>query len=955
MTVMGTPTVVLLLVLGALLVIHLVRPVHATPPTVRVLLARLNEDTTYESQVLDALFAPWTAQNGIRIEYHYYATLSSSNSFGAVQAYLDAHDPYYDLYMLDVVWLGALADHLAGLTPFLGPVAVAQHDPKIVAAGVVGGRLIAMPTFVDFGVLYYRADLLQRNGFASPPETWDEMQAMLTRILPAERAANPALVGYMGQMQAYEGLTCNVIEWLAGASAGSIIEPNRTLSGYLPGPTSSRAVAVAKRMRSWLTSGLIGPLSVNADEAASRAQWVQGNAVFVRHWPSLGAATHAANVSFAWNMTRMPGDKRADAGAAALGGWFLALSKYSTNVEAAAKVLQFMTSREFQRVRAVWHGVMPSVPALFDGTRTNPDVCATIGQCSLFKTLSISPRPSAPAGAKYVQASTLIYTAWSSILLGQSAPATALADMNRNLAATLDIDILGRPTNVEWTDAVAEAVVSVAAAGGILVAATAVRIMRLLTHPEMKKASPMFLGVTLAGIGMAFAAVPIYVGVPTDAVCAVQPWLLAGAFSVAIGAVTVRNFRIYRIFSNPFASTVVLRNHVLFVWLAGILAVDVVLLAIWTAVDAPVPTDVKLATSRYTACQSKDAQFQTVMVALLYVTKAALLLFSLWLALQTRAAGGGYSESKSIAFAIYNLTLVLCIGLPLAYTDALGQPFQFAVRALAIILPATGLLGALFAPKLVGPGRIDKPAPSASVEMEPVLVSFLTKRAKAKAPAAAPAPVPVAALAALNYVKAAVVSYRSARSSWRLRVAPWHGAQMLLLPQLGIVVLEPLDTSGKDPGRVIKLAHLTRVVGDPGAHDTSSPAASTTGGSTDESTARLHVVLATGEILDVMLAGGAAARVEWVDALDAARRNGGRSTSAILAAPPRRHAETRGDRRDRFSQESRAECGTVIDGHDELGGWHGGRSRSTGVGGGGGGAGAGLTMINWAITAGRLF
>ncbi|KNE67771.1 hypothetical protein AMAG_12496 [Allomyces macrogynus ATCC 38327] len=444
---MGKPTTILVLLLVVLLVSDTTQQVQATPPTVRVLLARLNEDATYESQILDTLFIPWMAQSGIRVEYHYYATLSSSNNFGAVQAYLDAHDPYYDLYMLDVVWPGALGDHLADLTPFLDPVAVAQHDPNIVAAGVVGGRLIAMPTFVDFGVMYYRTDLLQRTGFASPPETWNEMQAMLTRILPAERSANPALVGYIGQMQAYEGLTCNVIEWLAGASTGSIFEPNRTLSGYLPVPTSSRAIAVRRRMRSWLTSDLIGPLSVNADEAASRAQWVQGNAVFVRHWPSLGVATHTANVSFAWNMTRIPGDKREDAGAAALGGWFLAVSKYSTNIEAAARVLQFMTSREFQRVRAVRHGVMPSVPALFD----DAGVCATIGQCSLFKTLS---------------ASTLIYTAWSSILLGQAAPATALADMNRNLASTLDIDILGSPTNVEWTDAVAQAVVAVAAAGG---------------------------------------------------------------------------------------------------------------------------------------------------------------------------------------------------------------------------------------------------------------------------------------------------------------------------------------------------------------------------------------------------------------------------------------------------------------------------------------------------------
>lgn len=48
-------------------------------------------------------------------------------------------------------------------------------------------------------------------------------------------------------------------------------------------------------------------------------------------------------------------------------GWHLAISKQTKDAAAAAKVLEWLTSAEIQKVRATAHGVLPSIPSLYQG------------------------------------------------------------------------------------------------------------------------------------------------------------------------------------------------------------------------------------------------------------------------------------------------------------------------------------------------------------------------------------------------------------------------------------------------------------------------------------------------------------------------------------------------------------------------------------------------------------
>ncbi len=103
----------------------------------------------------------------------------------------------------------------------------ASISPRSSKARRVEGKLVAAPFFTDAPALYYRKDLLEKHG-ATVPETWEELTATAQKIQDAERAEGKNdLWGYVWQGAAYEGLTCNALEWIKSHGGGQIIEAGR--------------------------------------------------------------------------------------------------------------------------------------------------------------------------------------------------------------------------------------------------------------------------------------------------------------------------------------------------------------------------------------------------------------------------------------------------------------------------------------------------------------------------------------------------------------------------------------------------------------------------------------------------------------------------------------------------------------------------------------------------------
>jgi trehalose/maltose transport system substrate-binding protein len=341
---------------------------------------------------------------------------SSSEQFSQYRLWLAAGNRDVDVYQTDVIWAPQLADQFVDLTEATKDV-VGEFFPSIIASQTVNGRLVALPLYTDAPALYYRTDLLEKYG-KTPPKTWDEMAATAKAIQDKERAAGQAdLWGFVFQGNAYEGLTCNALEWIKSSGGGQIVEPDGTIS-----INNEKAAAAVDRVKEWI--GTISPKGVLAyKEEEARGVWQTGNAVFMRNWPyayALGNGGDSA-VKGKFGVMPLPVASEGDRPSSTLGGWNLAVSKYSDEQEAAIALVKFLSSAEVQKLRAIQLSNLPTLSALYQ----DPEVAAAQPFMPSWKPIfeNAVPRPSAVAKVKYNEVSSKFWSAVHNTLSGDGTAA----------------------------------------------------------------------------------------------------------------------------------------------------------------------------------------------------------------------------------------------------------------------------------------------------------------------------------------------------------------------------------------------------------------------------------------------------------------------------------------------------------------------------------------------------
>ncbi|MDW9624133.1 ABC transporter substrate-binding protein (plasmid) [Sinorhizobium meliloti] len=344
---------------------------------------------------------------------------SSSEQFSQYRLWLAAGNKDVDVYQTDVIWAPQLAEQFVDLTEATKDV-VGEHFPSIIQSQTVNGKLVALPFYTDAPALYYRKDLLDKYG-KTPPKTWDELAATAKEVQDKERAAGSADIwGFVFQGNAYEGLTCNALEWIKSSGGGQIIEPDGTIS-----VNNEKAAAAVEKVKEWI--GTIAPKGVLAyQEEESRGVWQTGNAVFMRNWPyayTLGNGDDSA-VKGKFEVAPLPAATDGDQPSSTLGGWNLAVSKYSEEQEAAIAFVKFLGSAETQKVRAIELSNLPTIAALYG----DPEVAAAQPFMPHWKPIfqSAVPRPSAVAKVKYNEVSSKFWSAVHNTLSGNGTAAENL-------------------------------------------------------------------------------------------------------------------------------------------------------------------------------------------------------------------------------------------------------------------------------------------------------------------------------------------------------------------------------------------------------------------------------------------------------------------------------------------------------------------------------------------------
>jgi multiple sugar transport system substrate-binding protein len=381
----------------------------------------------------EELVREFTARTGIRVDLLRQPTDTSLRRQTLSVALL-ARESDPDVFLMDVAWLAqfAASGWLAPLDPYLGRSGFSGRDaffPRILElVDTWKGRTVALPLYVDGGILYYRTDLLRKYGIPRPPASWEQLLENALKVQRGERLDHPGFYGFVWQGAQYEGLVCNFMEF-AGADGGL-----EAVGGEVIVDTPRNREAL-RFMRDLIHEYGISPPNTYTEmkEEETRAFFQEGNALFERNWP------------YAWSLHQAPGSKvkgvtgaaplpayEPGRGTACLGGWHVGLSRYGDATAEGAMLIGFLTSYEIQKklaLRLGWNSGRKDVYG-------DPEVVARLPYYKELRATIERARPR-PVVPYYNQVSEILQRRLNEALAGRVPPGEALAAAQREIRAVL--------------------------------------------------------------------------------------------------------------------------------------------------------------------------------------------------------------------------------------------------------------------------------------------------------------------------------------------------------------------------------------------------------------------------------------------------------------------------------------------------------------------------------------
>jgi len=335
---------------------------------------------------------------------------------------LQAKSSRYDVLNLDVIWIAEFAKS-GWIVPIDGrQFPLGRFLQPAVDTARYQGTLYSVPFTSNGGLLYYRTDVLEREG-RRPPRTWDELERLARTVAPRN-----GLLGYAGQLFPYEGLTVNVAEVIQSAG-GQILADDDTRVA-VDSPQARRGLDVLVR---GVRDGWIPRESLTFKEEESRRAFQDGRYLFLRNWPYMYAQANrpGSRVAGKFGVAPLPGLD--GPGSSSLGGANLAISAYSKRQRSALAFIRYFTSIDNER-QVLIKGSQPPVWAeLYD----DQELIRRFPYLPVLKRsiLSAKPRPKSP---DYNQVSLAISNAASEALSLRRPTDAAISGLAKDLSAIVE-------------------------------------------------------------------------------------------------------------------------------------------------------------------------------------------------------------------------------------------------------------------------------------------------------------------------------------------------------------------------------------------------------------------------------------------------------------------------------------------------------------------------------------
>jgi multiple sugar transport system substrate-binding protein len=306
-----------------------------------------------------------------------------------------------DVFTLDIIWIAefAAAKWALPLDQYFKDN-TGEYFPGMVQACTWQNKLVALPWFVDSGMLYYRKDL-----GISAPSTWADL------IASAKEATGSGKVkfGFLWQAKQAEVLVCDLVSFI-GSNGGSILQSDGKTVSIADAP----AVEAVQLMYDLISKEQITPADVLSwDEEPSRRPFTGGEAAFLRNWSyvwKIAQSEAESKVVDKVAVVPLPHfpDKKS---AACLGGYQYGINASSKKRDAAVEFVRWMSSPETQLRFATQLGLCPTRAGVFDQPQIGTEQPFMQQLKDVF--LGAVPRPVTP---KYPQVTLALQSAVSTAL-----------------------------------------------------------------------------------------------------------------------------------------------------------------------------------------------------------------------------------------------------------------------------------------------------------------------------------------------------------------------------------------------------------------------------------------------------------------------------------------------------------------------------------------------------------
>ncbi len=268
-----------------------------------------------------------------------------------------------DIFAVDLIWVPRFAKWSEPLDSYFSVDEKRRLLPDAMKSCVYEGTLVAMPMYLDVGLMYYRRDIIHRLPDASAVEkrlqesiSWKELVRLRKRL------------GYMNKpfflfpAKDYEGLVCNFFELAVG------YEPEFLKSNTfrLLSPSAAKSLQM---MVDFVKNGTTPQVVTDFDEYLCDTYMLDHDAVFMRSWPDFvqNFRTSYPDTAKLKNIAKAPLPHfEGRQSTSVFGGWNLMISKSSTKKAAAIEFIRFFQSEAIQRMIFERMGYLPAINSVYE-------------------------------------------------------------------------------------------------------------------------------------------------------------------------------------------------------------------------------------------------------------------------------------------------------------------------------------------------------------------------------------------------------------------------------------------------------------------------------------------------------------------------------------------------------------------------------------------------------------